>query len=160
MKLTVGVAEMAISTVPGETLVTHALGSCLGLTAYDPVSTVGGLLHVMLPDSTINAVKAEASPFMFIDTGVPLFFRQLYAAGAAKQRLVVKVAGGAAMGPAGDTDRLAIGKRNHVMLRKLFWKNGVLLAAEDVGGSAPRTLYLEIGSGRVWIHSAGREWDI
>lgn len=160
MKHTVGVAEMALSTVPGETLVTHALGSCLGLAVHDPVAGVGGLLHVMLPDSTINATKAETSPFMFIDTGVPLFFRQLYAAGAAKQRLVVKVAGGAAMGPAGDQDRLAIGKRNHVMLRKLFWKNGVLIAAEDVGGSAPRTLYLEVGSGRVWIHSAGREWEI
>jgi chemotaxis protein CheD len=159
MKQTVGVAEMAISTSTDDTLVTHALGSCLGLTVHDPVAAVGGLLHVMLPDSTINTEKASANPFMFVDTGVPRFFRQLYEAGAVKQRLVVKVAGGAAI-RSGEDDRLNIGKRNYMMLRKLFWKNGVMISAEDIGGSAPRTVYFEIASGRVRISSAGEEWDL
>lgn len=159
MKQTVGVAEMAISANPEDTLVTHALGSCLGLAVYDPVAQVGGLLHVMLPDSAINMEKASGNPYMFVDSGVPLFFRKLYEAGAIKQRLVVKVAGGAQV-QSGGIDKLSIGKRNHVMLRKLFWKNGVLVSAEDVGGSAPRTLYLDIGNGRVWISSAGQEWEL
>jgi chemotaxis protein CheD len=157
MKHTVGVADLAISTQPGDVLVTHALGSCLGLAVHDPVAQIGGLLHVMLPDSSINTGKAAENPAMFVDSGVPHFFRQLYAAGGRRDRLTIKVAGGAAQN---ETDRFHIGKRNHTMLRKLFWKNGLLITAEDVGGSAPRTMYLEIGSGRVWISSAGRDTDL
>lgn len=156
MRYIVGVADMHICTGPDDLLVTHALGSCLGLAAHDPVSAVGGLLHVMLPDSHINESKAQQNPCMFVDSGVPRFFKQLYAHGAVKQRLVVKVAGGAAV-QEGLDDRFHIGKRNWTMLKKLFWMNNVLIAGADVGGARPRTMYLEIGSGRVWINCDGQE---
>jgi len=97
---------------------------------------LGGLLHVMLPASNINPAKAQTNPYMFVDTGVPAFFRQLYAAGAVKGRLKVKVAGGASTQQAAE-DRFAIGKRNHVTLRKMFWQNGILVDGEDVGGTCP-----------------------
>lgn len=158
-KHVVGVADGMISTRPGDVIVTHALGSCLGIAVHDPVAQVGGLLHVMMPLSQINPEKAKACPFMFVDTGVPEFFRNAYAAGALKNRLVVKVAGGANV-QEGDNDRFAIGKRNYVILKKMFWKNGILIDAEDVGGIQPRTMYLEIGSGRVWLSTAGVEKEL
>ena len=140
-------------------IVTHALGSCLGLVVHDPVERVGGLLHAMLPLSKINPAKAEANPYMFVDTGVPMFFQKLYSLGATKQRLVVKVAGGANV-QGGDNDRFAIGKRNFIVLKKIFWKNGVLIESDDVGGSHARTMYLEIGPGRVWLSTAGVEREL
>jgi len=159
LKHTVGVAEMRISAEPGDVIVTHALGSCLGIAAHDPDAGVGGILHVMMPKSSINPEKAEKNPFMFVDTGVPAFFRDLYAVGAVKPRLVVKVAGGASV-QIGTSDRFEIGKRNMTMLKKLLWKNDVLMASDDVGGSKARTMYLEIGSGRTWFTSAGVEYEL
>jgi chemotaxis protein CheD len=159
MKHTVGVADMSVTNLAGDLLTTHALGSCLGIAIHDPVAKVGGLLHVMLPLSTIDPEKAKANPYMFVDTGVPAFFREAYAAGAAKNRLVVKVAGGASLGITGE-DRFAIGKRNHIMLKKLFWQNGILVDREAVGGDIPRTMNLEVGSGRVWISTAGEDTEL
>jgi len=147
---------MAVSREPGDIIVTHALGSCLGIAVHDPVAQVGGLLHVMLPESKMNPDKASANPYMFVDSGVPMFFRQLYEAGGIKNRLVVKVAGGASIHRQGE-DQFAIGKRNFMMLKKIFWKNGIMVDAESVGGTHPRTMYLEIGSGRVRLSTAGVE---
>lgn len=159
MKHIVGVAEMKIANASGDVLVTHALGSCLGISVYDPHSLVGGLLHVMLPQSSINPDKARDNPFMFVDTGVPQFFRDIQAAGAVKGRMIVKVAGGANVNEIAN-DRFAIGKRNYLSLRKLLWQNGVLIKGEDVGGSEPRTMYLEIGTGRTWLNTAGQEKEL
>jgi chemotaxis protein CheD len=159
MKHVVSVADMTISCVAGDILVTHALGSCLGVAVYDPVSVAGGLLHVMMPQASINPEKALANPYMFVDTAMPAFFRTLYAHGLMKQRARVFVAGGANVHNV-DSDRFAIGKRNYVILRKILWQNGVLIAAEDVGGSDPRTMYLELGSGRVWLSTAGVEREL
>ena len=158
MKHIVGVAEMKISTQPGDVIVTHALGSCLGISIYDPEVCVGGIFHVMLPSGSTSPDKARENPFMFVDTGTPLFFRRAYEAGAVKKRLVVKVAGGAAF--RGDDDFFAIGKRNYIMLRKLLWKNGIMIAKQDIGGRTSRTMYLDISSGRTWLSSNGREWEL
>lgn len=159
MKHIVGVGDMKISREAGDVLVTHALGSCLGVAVYDPVSVAGGLLHVMMPQSSINPQKAQANPYMFVDTAMPAFFRQLYTYGLAKERAKVFVAGGGNVHNV-DSDRFAIGKRNYAILRKVLWQNGVLIAAEEVGGSEPRTMYLEMGSGRVWLSTAGVEREL
>jgi len=155
VKHVVDIADMKISAEPGDILITHALGSCLGIAVHDPVACVGGLLHVMLPLSTIDTEKAAANPFMFVDTGVPRLFIQCYQAGAQKRRLVVTVAGGACIRKDEDNDFFRIGKRNFTMLRKLLWKNGVLLESYDVGGNCSRTMSLQIGSGEVTIKSGG-----
>jgi chemotaxis protein CheD len=160
MKHVVGVADMRIAGNEGDVIITHALGSCLGITIHDPVSHVGGMLHVMLPTGSIDPARAAANPFMFVDSGVPQFFREAYAAGAVKDRLIVKVAGGASVGIAGTEDRFAIGRRNYITLKKLFWQNGVLIRAEAVGGHIPRTMSLELGEGRVWISTAGQDTEL
>jgi chemotaxis protein CheD len=150
---------MKISAASGDLIVTHALGSCLGVAVHDPVAEVGGILHVMMPVSSINPEKAKVNPFMFVDTALPAFFKDLYSQGGVKKRMIVKVAGGANVQGNGS-DRFAIGKRNYIMLKKVFWKNGVMIENEDVGGSKARTMYMEIGSGRVWLSNAGAEWDL
>jgi len=159
VKHIVTVADMKICDKPDCELVTHALGSCLGITAYDPRSGVGGLLHVMLPRSAINPSKAKANPFMFVDTGVPEFFRQMRAAIGRKYRLIVKVAGGAQT-RGNHKGYFDTGKRNYNMLRKVLWRGGILIDAQDVGGCEPRTMHLETGSGRVWLTSNGRKRDL
>jgi len=159
MRVIVGVADMKLSDRSGDVIVTHALGSCLGIAVYDPVAVVGGLLHVMMPASTINPDKARVNPYMFVDTGVPAFFHELYGAGGLKSRLVVKVAGGANV-HGNNGDRFAVGKRNYITLKKMFWKNGILIDKEEVGGTVARTMYLEIGTGRVWLSTAGQERDL
>lgn len=91
----VGVADCRISTSTDVVLVTYALGSCIALMIHDPVAKVGGLLHYMLPESSLDQQKAHQNPFMFADTGIPLLFRSAYEQGADKRRLVVWAAGGA-----------------------------------------------------------------
>lgn len=155
MTLTVGVADLKVSRDPSDQIITHALGSCLGITVYDPVAKVGGMLHAMLPDSGIDPRKAETHPFMFVDTGVPRLFLDSYKLGAQKQRLVVKVAGGATSKANAEDDYFQIGKRNFVTLRKLFWKNNVLIRAHDVGGSESRTMVLNLATGEVRLKVSG-----
>ena len=151
----VGVADMKVSNDTEAVLVTHSLGSCIGLAIYDPMAKVGGLLHYMLPESSLDGKKAEKNPYMFGDTGIPLLFKGVYKYGAKKNRLKVIVAGGSQI--LDQKGFFNIGKRNHVILRKMFWKNNVMTDFEDVGGSVNRTLKLEIETGQAWLKISGKE---
>ena len=153
MNLIVGMAAMQVSNDPRVTIVTYALGSCIGLTIHDPVAQVGGLLHFMLPESSTNPEKAKTNPYMFADTGVPLLFLEAYRLGGDKGRIQVKLAGGAQL--LDDSGYFNIGKRNHMALRKILRANNVLIQGEMVGGQVNRTVRLEIGSGRVWVKTSG-----
>ena len=115
------------------------------------------MLHAMLPTAKMDPKKGEANPCMFVDTGVPKLFRACYELGAIKKRLEVKATGAATINTAEEDDHFQIGKRNFAMLRKLLWKNGVLLKAQDVGGTQARTVSLEIGSGIVTLRVTGND---
>jgi chemotaxis protein CheD len=125
---------------------------------HDPVAQVAGLLHVMLPDSTIDRAKGERQPAMFLDTGLPLLFRESYKLGAKKERIVVKVAGGAFSGASEADDQFQIGKRNILMLRKLLWKNNVILHAHDMGGcGTSRTVVFDVATGAYVVRTPTAE---
>ena len=156
-KHTVGIADMKVSRLPDELIITYALGSCLGIAVYDPVVRVGGLLHIMLPTATAHPEKAQTHPFMFVDTGVPRLFIESYRLGAKKERLIIKVAGGACVNKSEEADHFQIGKRNILMLRKLLWKNGVMIKAEEVGGHTARTMSLALADGEVLIRANGSD---
>jgi chemotaxis protein CheD len=154
MKLVIGISDMKVSNQADDVLITYSLGSCIGVVIWDPVAKVGGLLHYMLPDSSLDMEKAQAKPFMFADSGIPLLFKETYKYGAVKNRLIVKVVGGSQiMDNAGIFN---IGKRNHAVLRKIFWKNNIMIAKEDVGGTGNRTVSLEIGTGITRLKVSGR----
>ena len=153
MNIIVGVADMKVSDDRGAILITHSLGSCIGVAIYDPVVKVGGLLHYMLPESSLDGIKAKKNPYMFGDTGIPLLFKEAYKLGVKKNRLKVMVVGGAQI--LDQKGLFNIGKRNHTLLRKMFWKNNVMTDFEDVGGNVNRTLKLEIKSGQAWLKAGG-----
>lgn len=155
-QVVVDIADLAVSNDADASLVTFSLGSCIGVTIWDPQASVGGLLHFMLPEASLSPEKAKASPAMFCDSGVPLLFKSAYQLGAAKERLVVKIAGGAQL--LDEKGVFNIGKRNYLALRKIFWKNNVLIAAEDVGGNVGRTLKLNLSSGEVSLKT--REGEV
>ena len=151
--LVVGVGDMIASNDAGAELITYSLGSCLGVTAYDPASRIGGLLHVMLPDSTIDPAKAQARPCMFVDTGMAKLLRAVFSLGAVQRRLLLKVAGGAQFL---DQQRIFnIGERNCSALAKFLLQYSLAIQAQAVGGKSSRTLRLNLASGRVSVHSPG-----
>jgi chemotaxis protein CheD len=151
----VDIADLAVSADPQVTLVTYSLGSCIGVAIWDPQVHVGGLLHYMLPASELSPERARTNPGMFCDTGMPRLFRAAYELGAVKSRLVVKIAGGAQL--LDDNGMFNIGKRNYLALRKIFWKNGIMIGAEDVGRSISRTVKLDVGTGVVTVRSRNQE---
>ena len=157
MRQIVAVGDMKIGR-HSDTIVTHALGSCLGLMVYDPVQKIGGLLHAMLPLSKINPAKAEANPFMFVDTGVPALFRALYEIGGQKSRMIIKAAG--CGNPLGKNEMFKIGERNYTVLKKLLWKYNILLETEDVGGTASRTIHFDIDTGQTVVASNGMKRNL
>jgi chemotaxis protein CheD len=153
MRKIVGIADMKVCQDHEAGLITYSLGSCIGVAIYDPVAKVGGLLHYMLPESQIDPLKAQKNPYMFADTGIPLLFKEAYRVGATKNRLIVKVAGGSQI--LDDSGFFNIGKRNYMALRKILWKNNILIKAEDVGGQVSRTVRLDLISGKVWVKYSG-----
>lgn len=158
MDQVVDIADLQVTDDRRATLVTYSLGSCIGVAIWDPKVRVGGMLHYMLPEASLSPEKAKAKPAMFGDTGIPALFRATYELGAGKKNLIVKIAGGSSL--LDDNGTFNIGKRNYIMLRKIFWKNGVLIEAEDVGGSLSRTVRLDVDTGRFTIKSRGRETEL
>jgi chemotaxis protein CheD len=156
--LTVDIADYKVSADPDTMLVTYALGSCIGVMVWDPVRKAAGMIHYMLPLSETSPEKAKSRPAMFADAGIPLLFHGLYALGCDKRNLIVKVAGGGTLHD--ENGRFAIGQRNYTVLRKMFWKTGVVIAAEDVGGSKSRTVRLAVATGRCTISSSGTEVEL
>ncbi len=154
-RIIVHISDAQASRDPADVIVTHSLGSCIGVCLYDKHAKVGGLLHFQLPDAKMGVERAQEKPFMFADTGLALLIRAMEGLGARKRGLSVKVAGGAAMnnGPKG----FDIGKRNGLAIRKLVWKHGLFLDAEEMGGFSPRNLSLDVEDGTVTMRSNGRE---
>lgn len=151
--LIVGISEMVISTEPSTVLTTYSLGSCLGLTVYDPVALIGGMIHCMLPLSSLDPAKAREKPAMFVDVGVPALFAAFFRAGGSRSRMIVKAAGCAQiLDPSGH---FRIGERNFLVLNKLLTKNNIELTSQSTGGSVSRTMQLEISTGRTTIKSPG-----
>jgi chemotaxis protein CheD len=154
-RICVGVGDMAASDEAGAVLSTYALGSCIGVVAYDPQAKAGGILHLMLPDSAILPEKAAAQPAMFADTGLPGFFRLLRNLGADLARLRVLVAGGAHMIMGKDPFR--IGESNWRATTDFMADHGYAVHHAEIGGSINRSVALELSSGQVTMRMPGSQ---
>jgi chemotaxis protein CheD len=152
-KVIVGVGEIGTSNNPASVLTTYSLGSCLGVTIYDPVARAGGLLHAMLPDSSINPEKARMQPAMFMDSGVPALFRAAYAYRAEKHRMQICVAGGAQVMDQGAV--FNIGQRNYDALAEILRTHALKVRAEQTGGLVSRTMTLNLATGEVRLKVGG-----
>ncbi len=151
----IDIADMKISRDPEDILVTYSLGSCLGMAVYDPAIKIGAMIHCMLPLSKIDRGKAEQKPYMFVDTGVPIMLDSMFKAGARKNRLKVCIAGGAHV--LDNADIFRIGERNLTVLRKILWKNNMLINVQSVGGHVSRTIRLDLDYGLFTVKSDGKE---
>ncbi len=153
-KVVVGVGSLAASNDRATVLSTYSLGSCLGITLYDPVARAGGLLHAMLPDSSINSEKAQQQPAMFVDTGLRMLFRSLYKLGAEKHRMQICAAGGAKLMDEGGFFK--IGERNLEAFQGLLRQHQLCVHAQQLGGWLSRTLHLHIQTGLVRLKASGK----
>ena len=164
--LVVGISDMAVSRDGSAVITTHSLGSCVGVTVYDPLSGAGGMLHCQLPDSHANANRDSKAAATFADTGVAALIEAVARLGcvADRRRLVVTACGGASMfdgakggRPAADAavSTLQVGKRNVAAVRKALWQAGLLLVGQDFGGHAPRNMSLRLRDGAVAVRTNG-----
>lgn len=154
----VGIGDLEVSRNQDDVIKTYALGSCVAVIAYDKVNRVAGLMHVALPDASINPQKAVEKPGYFADSGMPVFMDVLKKAAASQSFLAIKLAGGSSI--MDDNGRFDIGKRNVLAIRKLLWKIGLGTIAEDVGGNISRTVTVSVATGEVTINSAGKQWSL
>ena len=146
----VGVGEFRVGRAP-DVLVTHSLGPCIGLTAYDPRLRVGGMIHFMLPDSLLHPVRAICKPDVFADTGIKRLLAALKERGAHPSRLVVTMAGGATIL---DKDEVfAIGRKNIEAARRILGRLGLVVNEGPLGGTVSRTLTLNLQDGQVDVRS-------
>ena len=153
-RIVVGIGELAVAE--GESsIVTHALGSCVAVCIWDPIARVGGMLHLLLPESRINPGRADRQPAAFADTGIPLLFQRAYARGLQKARTEVTLIGGAEISPDATEGVMNVGRRNVLASRKMLWGNGVLIRTEDVGGRRARTVAMSMQDGRIVVNAAG-----
>lgn len=150
----VGMADLKICIAP-DAVTTLGLGSCVGVAIRDPQTNVGGLAHVMLPDST--AVKNNSNIAKFADTGVVELVRQMEAAGAQKRRMVAKIAGGAQMfAMQSKTELMRVGDRNVEAVKKILGELGIKILAEDTGANYGRTVEFYPATGDYLIKAVGK----
>lgn len=160
-RLIVGVCDFAVSNNPQAVISTYALGSCVAVVAYEPQLKVGGIIHFMLPQSSIAPERAARHPSMFADTGLPHFFRALAGLKAATNNLRILVTGGASVLAGHDPFR--IGERNIAAALDLLAKQSCTAEHQDTGGNLNRTVHLEINTGLVALQilqSANRRWSL
>jgi chemotaxis protein CheD len=156
--ITVEIGGMKVCKSPADVIVTHSLGSCVGLTLFDPLARVGGMVNCLLPLAAIDPQNALAVPCMFVDTGVAALLREMLAQGAQVQNLIAKAAG--AGSPLGGGDALRLGERNLTVLCEVLGKSRITIAKQDTGGAKARTLYLYVGDGRTTVKTEGAEVEL
>ena len=152
-KVSVGIADMKITRQEG-ILITYALGSCIGISFYDPMIKLGALLHIMLPE---KGRGNDSNIYKFADSGIQETLRKLCAYGAVMKRLVCKIAGGAKMFEMKGGGGLGnIGERNAQNVKRILMAEGLRITSEDTGANYARTMLLDVGTGKVYIRSAGK----
>jgi chemotaxis protein CheD len=151
----VGMADLKVAKSP-DILTTLGLGSCIGLTLYDPVAKVGGLVHYMLPDST--KLKNNTNIAKFGDTGIRELLKLVLANGANQRRLVAKIAGGACMFEVSGLSAVGnVGARNTEIAKQMLKELNIPLIAEDTGLNYGRTVELNCENGEYTIKAVGKD---
>lgn len=150
-KLTVGIADMKLAKDCG-TLITYALGSCIGICLYDPILHLASLTHIMLP---LNMEAGRENAFKYADSGIREALSQMTSKGASKTRMIAKIAGGAKMFELSGGNIGNIGQRNIDSVRMMLKRENIRLSGEDVGGTTARTMVFDVATGQVLIRSYG-----
>lgn len=155
--VTVGISDLNVVKAP-DTLVTYALGSCVGICLYDSRAKIAGLSHIMLPSSSLNDDPKQV--YRFADTAIPLLVKKMEMAGARKAYLKAKIAGGAQMFASANNSSISnIGQRNVMAVKETLAKLKIPIIADDTGKNYGRTLYFTAEDGIMRIKSVNLgEW--
>ncbi len=141
----VGMADYKVGRAPA-TLISYGLGSCIGISLYDPQTKIGGLLHIMLPDSSKS--RSNENRAKFADTGIADMLQELQKMGAVKSRLVAKLAGGAQMFAfANASDIMRVGVRNVEASKAILKSLSIPILGEDTGKNYGRTVQIDLSTG-------------
>lgn len=151
MNITIGIGDLKVCKAP-DVLVTYALGSCVGICLLDPTVQVGGLSHIMLPEST-SSVNGASTPMRFADTAIPMLIQKMEAMGARKSNMKAKIAGGATMFSTAS-DKFNIGMRNLTAVRRILLQSRIPILAEDCGLDYGRTQFFYPATGVMEIRAA------
>lgn len=152
--ISIGLGELEASKDPEIILAAHGLGSCIGIVAYDAMAKVGGMSHVLLPDSTIG--KDVDKPGKFADTAIPLLIKKMQDLGATTINTTIKIAGGAQMfAIPGLASKMNIGEKNIIAVKEALKKMNLKIKKEDTGGSVGRTVKLYLNDGHATIRTTG-----
>ena len=152
-KIVVAMGEGAVGRVP-HIISSLGLGSCVAVTLYDTRCRIGGLAHIMLPDST--GLNVPCPPYHCADTAIAALLKELRSRGALRRDIVVKMAGGAGMFASSNGLSAGIGERNTTAVKYILEKNGIVLAGEDTGGHHGRSVEFHLDSGRVLVRAIGK----
>lgn len=151
----VGISDYKISKDP-DVLVTYALGSCVGICIYDRVHKIGGLSHIMLPDSSMFSNK-EFNRMKFADTAINDMVRKLKAYGIGRWSLTAKIAGGAQMFDVQPGSKIgSIGERNVMSVKHVLNSLRIPIIAENTGHNFGRTVYFDLSTGIMKVHSLNK----
>jgi chemotaxis protein CheD len=151
----VGLGELRVSRDPQDVLVSYGLGSCVGIGLYDPILRIAGLLHALLP---AHSNGTDGCSPKFVDSGVQALLDEMTRAGADRNRLVVRMAGGANMLVApGFSQNLNIGARNVEAAYAALQALRLKLSGQDVGGNIGRTVRFYVANGRMTIRTIGNQ---
>lgn len=152
-RVSVGIGQFAVAKGTADVLVAYGLGSCVGISCYDPVAKVAGLAHILLPAA--EGKRSEyAEPARYADTGIDRLVKEMGALGALPRRTVVKLAGGASVLGPGNAEKFKIGQRNAEAIRDRLKRHGISAAASDLGGTKGRTLELQVATGKTYVRTA------
>lgn len=152
MRLDVGIGEFKKSKDPTDVIKTYGLGSCVALIIYSQKLKVAGLVHIALPEASVNPAKAQSLPGYFADTGVPMvidFIDRL--SGGDRKSFSYRLYGGASI--LDENNRFDIGRRNALAIKRLLWRYGCGVIKEELGGNASRTVSIEVGTGEVHVNT-------
>ena len=154
VEIKVGMADLKVCVSP-DSVTTLGLGSCVGIALRDPITKVGGLAHIMLPDST--AIRNNSNIPKFADTGIEELVRQVTLKGANRNRLVAKIAGGAQMFSFGsNNEMMRVGERNVQATKKKLAQMKIPILAEDTGKNFGRTVIFYPETGDYVIRAVGK----
>ena len=152
--ISVGLAEIKFSRNPDDIIIAHGLGSCVGVAIYDASCKLGGMIHVVLPSSSIQKDFAT-TPERFADTGIPVLLNKFLLLGGKVSTSYIKIAGGANMFQYSNMSSLDIGGRNIMAVKETLSKYHIIPSSEDVGGCNGRTFSLHIATGKIFSRMIG-----
>ena len=155
VEIKVGMADLNVCVSP-DRITTLGLGSCVGIALRDPVTKIGGLAHIMLPDST--TIRNNSNIPKFADTGIEELVKQVTRRGANRSRLVAKIAGGAQMfGFNSNSEMVRVGERNVQATKKKLAQLRIPILAEDTGKNFGRTVIFYPETGDFVIRAVGKQ---